>query len=150
MVLWVIKVGYLDFQKRWRNHAKQNCSWPACCDIAYACLAMAGSADVEAAGGSYLMARFWDNKNFSSLLWEHYYEYICPQQPGHIGNVNLAMAGVDNRFESANAYGYSGYCETTIMYKYANLSGTSYQCGGGGCSDLGLLNNDVTSYKLFR
>ena len=42
------------------------------------------------------------------------------------------------------------YCETTIMYKYTNLSGTSYQCGGGGCSDLGLLNNDVTSYKLFR
>ena len=118
--------------------------------IAYACLAMAGGADVEAAGGSYLMARFWDNKNFSSLLWEHYYEYICPQQPGHIGNVNLAMAGVDNRFESANAYGYSGYCETTIMYKYVNLSGTSYRCGGGGCSDLGLLNNDVTSYKLFR
>jgi hypothetical protein len=57
---------------------------------------------------------------------------------------------VDNRFESANAYGYSGYCEAAIMYKYANLSGTSYRCGGGGCSDLGLLNNDVTSYKLFR
>lgn len=121
-----------------------------CAVLAYGALALTKGADSEAASSSYLMARFWDNKNFSTLLWEHYHDRLCPVQPGHIGNLNLAMAGVDNRFESANAYGYEGFCEVALMYSNANHTGTSYQCGGMGCGDLGGLNNDVSSYKLYR
>lgn len=117
--------------------------------LAYGALAFTKESNSEAASGSYLMARFWDNKNFTMLIWEHYHDSICPTVPS-IGNVNLAMAGVDNRFESANAYGYDGFCEVALMYSGANHTGASYQCGGMGCGDLVGLNNDVSSYKLYR
>jgi hypothetical protein len=94
---------------------------------------------------SYLLAHFYDNTGYSSLIWEHYYSKTCLQIPGsHVGNVNLAYAGVNDRFESGIGF---NYCRT-IVYKDTNLQGSSLYYAQAS-SDYGSLRNVVTSYKLF-
>lgn len=96
-----------------------------------------------------LQARFWDDTNYQNLIWEHYYEYNCPQFPGIIGNVDLSMAGVNDRFESGSVW-YTGGCEFMRVYKDSNHQGTNSQIRGYTDDFTFVLNNEISSYTLYR
>lgn len=96
---------------------------------------------------NYLMGRFYDNQNYVNLIWEHWYTQPCPKWPIHIGNLNLADAGIDNRIESATVT-HDGLCARGDLFRDPNHGGPYLACFN--CTTLSTLNNQISSYRLYR
>ncbi len=91
----------------------------------------------------YLIAKFYDNTNYGSLLKEYYGQYPCSAGYSY-GKPDLRVDGVDNRF--ASGQGFSS-CDRITVYDWYDYTGPQYSCGPN-CSTFGALNDEVSSWKI--
>ncbi len=91
----------------------------------------------------YLIAKFYDNTNYDSLLIEYYGQYPCSAGYSY-GRPDLRVDGVDNRFASGR--GFSS-CDRITVYDGYNYTGPQYTCGPN-CSTFYALNDAVSSWKV--
>jgi hypothetical protein len=93
----------------------------------------------------YLIAKFYDNPNYGSLLIEYYGAYPCSQGYSY-GRPDLRADGVDNRFASGQGF---STCNLITVYDLYNYSGPSYACGPD-CPTFHALNDAVSSWRITR
>lgn len=102
-----------------------------------------GSVDGVPLESLYLIAKFYDNTNYGSLLIEYYGQYPCSAGYSY-GKPDLRADGVDGRF--ASGQGFSG-CDRLTVYDWYNYTGAEYTCGPN-CSTFGALNDEVSAWKI--
>ncbi len=107
-----------------------------------------GSGRIESVDGVsleslYLIAKFYDNTNYGSLLKEYYGQYPCSAGYSY-GRPDLRVDGLDNRF--ASGYGFSS-CDRITVYDWDNYTGPEYSCGPD-CSTFYALKDEVSSWKI--
>jgi hypothetical protein len=90
---------------------------------------------------SYLIAKFYDNTNYSSLLVEYYGPLGCSTSVSY-GNTSLP-SNLDNKFASGSSY--SG-CNVIEVFDFTNYTGPTYACGPN-CSSFYALNDHVSSWR---
>lgn len=93
----------------------------------------------------YLIAKFYDNTNYGSLLIEYYGSYPCSAGYSY-GRPDLRADGVDNRFASGQGF---STCNLITVYDLYNYSGPSYACGPN-CPTFYALNDAVSSWTITR
>lgn len=93
----------------------------------------------------YLIAKFYDNTNYGSLLIEYYGAYPCSAGYSY-GQPDLRADGVDNRFASGQGF---STCNLIAVYDLYDYSGPSYACGPN-CPTFYALNDAVSSWKITR
>jgi hypothetical protein len=91
----------------------------------------------------YLIAKFYDNTNYGSLLREYYGQYPCSAGYSY-GRPDLRVDGVDNRFASGQGF---STCNLITVYDLYNYSGPSYACGPN-CPTFYALDDKVSSWKI--
>jgi hypothetical protein len=91
---------------------------------------------------SYLVASFYDNKNFDGLLINYIGSAVCSSTTSY--GVGQIPTSLDNRISSGS--GYSG-CNNVYVYDLANYSGDFASCFAN-CSSFGSLNDRVTSWRV--
>lgn len=91
----------------------------------------------------YLIAKFYDNTDYRSLLREYYGQYPCSAGYSY-GRPDLRVDGVDNRF--ASGQGFSS-CDRITVFDWYNYTGPEYSCGPN-CSTFGALNDEVSSWRI--
>jgi hypothetical protein len=91
-----------------------------------------------------LVGRLWDGQNQSGTLLVNRYESVgCSSSTGY-GNLDLTLSGINDRAESGS--GYNG-CNKLRVYEHINHGGATLTCSPS-CNSFGVLNNQVSSYKL--
>lgn len=90
---------------------------------------------------SFLIAKFYDNTNYGSLLIEYYGPSACSDSISY-GKTTLP-GDLDNKFTSGKVF---SDCNLIRFYDFANYSGPSYSCGPN-CSSFYALNNYVSSWR---
>jgi hypothetical protein len=90
---------------------------------------------------SFLIAKFYDNTNYGSLLIEYYGPSACSDSISY-GKTALP-SDLDNKFVSGKVF---SDCNLINVYDFANYSGPSYACGPN-CSSFYALNNYVSSWN---
>lgn len=93
----------------------------------------------------YLIAKFYDNTNYGSLLTEYYGQYPCSAGYSY-GRPDLRVDGVDNRFASGQGF---STCNLITVYDFYDYSGPSYACGPN-CPTFHALNEAVSSWTITR
>lgn len=91
----------------------------------------------------YLIAKFYDNANYGSLLIEYYGQYPCSAGYSY-GRPDLRVDGVDNRF--ASGQGFSS-CDLLTVYDLYNYQGPQYSCGPS-CPSFYALNDEVSAWEI--
>jgi len=91
----------------------------------------------------YLIAKFYDNTDYGSLLKEYYGQYPCSAGYSY-GRPNLHVDGVDNQF--ASGQGFSS-CDRITVYDWHNYTGAEYSCGPN-CPIFHALNDEVSAWKI--
>jgi len=91
----------------------------------------------------YLIAKFYDNSNYGSVLIEYYGAYPCSQGYSY-GRPDLRADGVDNRF--ASGQGFSS-CDLITVYDLYDYREPKYSCGPD-CPSFYALNDEVSSWKI--
>lgn len=90
---------------------------------------------------SFLITRFYNKTNYSTLLVEYFGAYACSE------TINYGVAdlpdNLDNKFASGRAY---SACKHIHVYDFNNYSGPSYSCGEN-CSSFYALNDEVSSWS---
>lgn len=110
--------------------------------------AVCGRGRIESVGGIplqslYLIAKFYDNTDYRSLLREYYGQYPCSAGYSY-DRPDLSVDGVDSRF--ASGQGFSS-CDRITVYDLYNYTGPEYSCGPN-CSTFGALNDEVSSWRI--
>ncbi len=100
------------------------------------------SVDGVSLASSFLVARFYDNTNYGSLLQEYYGPTACSATTSY--GVNALPSSLDNKFESGRSY---SNCDHISVFDFVNHTGATYACGAN-CSSFYALNNAVTSWKV--
>ena len=100
------------------------------------------SVDGVSLSSNFLVARFYDNTNYGSLLQDYYGPYAC--SAGVSYGVNALSTSLDNKFESGRSY---SNCDHISVFDFVNHQGATYACGAN-CSSFYALNNAVTSWKV--
>lgn len=90
---------------------------------------------------SYLIAKFYDRTNYTTLLVEYYGSSAC--SPTISYGVPDLPDNLDNRFASGHAY---SNCDHIYVYDFNNYSGPSYSCGAN-CPSFYALNDEVSSWR---
>lgn len=90
---------------------------------------------------SYLIAKFYDNTSYGSLLVEYYGAAGCSGSVSY-GKTSLPT-NLDNKFASGSSY--SG-CNVIEVFDFANYTGPTYACGPN-CSSFYALNDHVSSWR---
>jgi len=90
---------------------------------------------------SYLIAKFYDRTNYTTLLVEYYGSSAC--SPTISYGVPDLPDNLDNRFASGRAY---SNCDHIYVYDFNNYSGPSYSCGAN-CPSFYALNDEVSSWR---
>lgn len=90
---------------------------------------------------SYLIAKFYDRTNYTTLLVEYYGSSAC--SPTISYGVPDLPDNLDNRFASGQAY---SNCDHIYVYDFNNSSGPSYSCGAN-CPSFYALNGEVSSWR---
>jgi len=90
---------------------------------------------------SFLIAKFYDNTGYGSLLVEYYGPSACSDSISY-GKTTLP-GDLDNKFASGKVF---SDCNLISVYDFANYSGPSYSCGPN-CSSFYALNNNVSSWR---
>jgi hypothetical protein len=93
----------------------------------------------------YLIAKFYDNPNYGSLLIEYYGAYPCSQGYSY-GRPDLRADGVNNQFASGQGF---STCNLITVYDFYNYSGPFYACGPD-CPTFYALNDAVSSWRITR
>jgi len=91
---------------------------------------------------SFLIARFYDNTNYGSLLVEYYGSSACSATVNY--GVTALPSDLDNKFESGRSY---SNCDHINVYDFTNYGGATYACGAN-CSSFFALNNAVSSWRV--
>ncbi|MBC7228499.1 MAG: hypothetical protein H5T61_14910 [Thermoflexales bacterium] len=91
----------------------------------------------------YLIAKFYDNTDYRSLLIEYYGAYPCSAGYSY-GRPDLRTDGVDNRFASGQGF---STCNLVTVYDLYNYSGPSYACGPN-CPTFHALNDVISSWTI--
>jgi len=99
------------------------------------------SIDGKSLDSSFLIAKFYDNTNYGSLLIEYYGPSACSDSISY-GKTTLP-SDLDNKFASGKVF---SDCNLIYVYDFANYSGPSYSCGPN-CSSFYALNNYVSSWR---
>lgn len=99
------------------------------------------SIDGKSLDSSFLIAKFYDNTNYGSLLIEYYGPSACSDSISY-GKITLP-SDLDNKFASGKVF---SDCNLIYVYDFANYSGPSYTCGPN-CSSFYALNNYVSSWR---
>jgi hypothetical protein len=90
---------------------------------------------------SYLIAKFYDNTNYGSLLVEYYGPSGCSASVSY-GKTTLP-SNLDNKFASGSSY--SG-CNVIEVFDFTNYTGPTYSCGPN-CFSFYALNDHVSSWR---
>jgi len=90
---------------------------------------------------SYLIARFYDRTNYTTLLVEYYGSSAC--SPTISYGIPDLPDNLDNKFASGRAY---SNCDHIYVYDFNNYGGPSYSCGAN-CSSFYALNDEVSSWR---
>jgi hypothetical protein len=90
---------------------------------------------------SYLIAKFYDRTNYTTLLVEYYGSSAC--SPTISYGVPDLPDNLDNRFASGRAY---SNCDHIYVYDFNNYGGPSYSCGAN-CPSFYALNDEVSSWR---
>ncbi len=90
---------------------------------------------------SYLIAKFYDRTNYTTLLVEYYGSSACSPTTSY--GVPDLPDNLDNRFASGRAY---SNCDHIYVYDFNNYSGPSYSCGAN-CPSFYALNDEVSSWR---
>lgn len=90
---------------------------------------------------SYLIAKFYDDTNYRTLLIEYYGASACSSTVSY--GVTALPANLDNRFASGETF---SNCNLLSVYDFANHEGPSYSCGPR-CSSFHALNENVSSWR---
>jgi hypothetical protein len=88
----------------------------------------------------FLIARFYDHQNYSTLLVEYFGDSACSETVAY-GQVSLPPS-LDNKFESGRLY---SNCNWHKVFDYG-YTGASLECGSS-CGTYGALNNNVSSWQ---
>jgi len=104
------------------------------------------SVNGESLAASFLIARFYDNINYVTLLVSYIGASACSPSISY-GRASLP-SNLDNKFASGRSY--SG-CNWISVYDGSYYFGPNYTCSGGsGCSNFFALNNYVSSWRTFH
>jgi hypothetical protein len=93
---------------------------------------------------SFLIAKFYDNTNYGSLLIEYYGPSACSDSISY-GKTTLP-GDLDNKIALGKVF---SDCNLIYVYDFANYSGPSYSCGPN-CSSFYALNNYVSSWRTIH
>lgn len=107
-----------------------------------------GSGRIESADGVsldslYLIAKFYDDTSYGTLLTEYYGQYSCSAGYSY-GQPDLRIDEVDNRF--ASGQGFSD-CDLITVYDLYNYAEPMYTCGPN-CPSFYALNDAVSSWEI--
>lgn len=97
--------------------------------------------DGHSLDSSYLIARFYDNTNYTTLLIEYYGASPCSSTISY--GVTALPDNLGNRFASGRSY---SNCNRIYVYDFPTNDGPSYTCGPD-CSSFFALNNNVRSWR---
>jgi hypothetical protein len=89
---------------------------------------------------SFLIARFYDNTNYNSLLVEYFGPAACSSSVSY--GVTVLPSGLDNRFSSGRSY---SNCNLIHVYDFFYYGPPTYSCGPN-CPSFHALNNQVSSW----
>ncbi|MBE0411203.1 MAG: hypothetical protein IBX69_15890 [Anaerolineales bacterium] len=90
---------------------------------------------------SYLIAKFYDNTNYTTLLVEYYGASACSSTTSY--GVTTLPSNLNNKFASGQSY---SNCNRIYVYDFNNYGGPSYSCGPN-CSSFYALNDYVSSWR---
>ena len=90
---------------------------------------------------SFLIAKFYDRTDYTTLLQEYYGAQACSPQISY--GVGDLPDNLDNKFASGQAF---SNCDHISVYDFNNYSGPSYSCGAN-CSSFYALNDEVSSWR---
>jgi hypothetical protein len=90
----------------------------------------------------YLIASFYDNKDFGGLLVQYIGSEVCSSTTSY--GFGQLPTSLDNRFSSGS--GYSG-CNYVYVYDLVNYGGDSVSCFAN-CGSFGSLNDRVSSWSV--
>lgn len=90
---------------------------------------------------SYLIAKFYDNTSYGSLLAEYYGPSGCSDSVSY-GKTTLP-ANLDNKFASGQSF---SDCDVIEVFDFTYYSGPTYSCGPN-CSSFYALNDQVSSWR---
>lgn len=97
--------------------------------------------DGHSLNSSYLIAKFYDNTNYTTLLIEYYGASACSSTISY--GVTSLPSNLDNRFASGQSF---SNCNQIHVYDFTNYGGPSYSCGPN-CSSFYALNDNVSSWR---
>lgn len=97
--------------------------------------------DGHSLNSSYLIAKFYDNTNYTTLLIEYYGALACSSTVGY--GVTSLPGNFDNKFASGQSF---SNCNQIHVYDFTNYGGPSYSCGPN-CSSFYALNGNVSSWR---
>ncbi len=97
--------------------------------------------DGHSLNSSYLIAKFYDNTNYTTLLIEYYGASACSSTISY--GVTALSSNLDNRFASGQSF---SNCNQIYVYDFTNYGGPSYSCGPN-CSSFYALNDNVSSWR---
>ena len=100
--------------------------------------------DGHALDSSYLIAKFYDNTNYSALLVEYYGASACSSTISY--GVTSLPSNLDNKFASGRSY---SNCNRIYVYDFTNYGGPNYACGPN-CPSFYALNDNVSSWRTTR
>lgn len=90
---------------------------------------------------SYLIAKFYDNTNYTTLLVEYYGASACSATISY-GATSLP-SNLDNKFASGRSY---SNCNLIYVYDFPNYGQPTYSCGAN-CPSFYALNDNVSSWR---
>lgn len=101
---------------------------------------------IEAVNGislnsNFLIAKFTDKTNYTSLLMEYYGPQACSPQISY--GVGDLPDNLDNQFASGQAF---SNCDHIDVYDFNYHTGASYSCGAN-CPSFYALNDEVSSWR---
>jgi len=97
--------------------------------------------DGHALDSSYLIAKFYDNTNYSALLVEYYGASACSSTISY--GVTSLPSNLDNKFASGQSY---SNCNVIYVYDFPNYGQPTYSCGPN-CPSFYALNDHVSSWR---
>lgn len=97
--------------------------------------------DGHSLDSSYLIAKFYDNTGYSTLLVEYYGVSACSSTISY-GATSLPSS-LNNKFASGQSY---SNCNIIYVHDFTDYGGPNYACGPN-CSSFYALNDNVSSWR---
>lgn len=97
--------------------------------------------DGHSLASSYLIAKFYDNTNYTALLVEYYAPSACSSTISY--GVTSLPSNLDNKFASGKSY---SNCNRIYVYDFPNYGQPTYSCGAN-CPSFYALNDHVSSWR---